>query len=407
MANKSINTLDNTSTLDNADLLVLWKASANAAYSISGQDFVAMLTALASGHGGIASIDPTSTVGLVDTYTITYADGNTGTFTVTNGAQGPQGDQTYVWIAYSAVSPTSDADVSVIPGPWIGFYVGLESTQGNLHYTDYTWYEFKGPKGDGVAYTVLSSTVGLTKTYTMYTEDGTAVGTFTVTDGSGAVSTVNGIGADGNGDVPVTVGSVEDLELNGTPLVSGSATIEDAYNALQVKQVLICPATEFTSTELPLYNGNRVNDGTIEIVKGYGTDGWIELHGRQSGAGDWRMFFTSADIPTGTWIRSDLVPESGTPSATSGTLLSSATIRRSGNVVTLVYGATGVSIPTTSSKVGSVPSKFAPSHVVYGAALVGFGGVCYASVQTNGDIEIRGATAQTNQALRFQLTWTL
>ena len=42
---------------------------------------------------GIASIEKTSTEGLVDTYTITYTDGTTTTFTVTNGAQGIQGIQ--------------------------------------------------------------------------------------------------------------------------------------------------------------------------------------------------------------------------------------------------------------------------------------------------------------------------
>ena len=37
---------------------------------------------------GIVSIEKTSTSGLVDTYTITYTDGNTDTFDVTNGAEG-------------------------------------------------------------------------------------------------------------------------------------------------------------------------------------------------------------------------------------------------------------------------------------------------------------------------------
>ena len=41
----------------------------------------------------VEKIEKTSTVGLVDTYTITYSDGTTSTFTVTNGAQGPQGIQ--------------------------------------------------------------------------------------------------------------------------------------------------------------------------------------------------------------------------------------------------------------------------------------------------------------------------
>ena len=41
---------------------------------------------------GITSIEKTATAGLVDTYTITYTDGDTDTFTVTNGAQGEPGE---------------------------------------------------------------------------------------------------------------------------------------------------------------------------------------------------------------------------------------------------------------------------------------------------------------------------
>ena len=41
---------------------------------------------------GIASITKTGTSGLVDTYTVTYTDGTTTTFTVTNGAKGDKGD---------------------------------------------------------------------------------------------------------------------------------------------------------------------------------------------------------------------------------------------------------------------------------------------------------------------------
>ena len=40
---------------------------------------------------GIASTSKTGTSGLVDTYTITYTNGNTDTFTVTNGQNGTNG----------------------------------------------------------------------------------------------------------------------------------------------------------------------------------------------------------------------------------------------------------------------------------------------------------------------------
>lgn len=42
---------------------------------------------------GIASIAKTGTAGLVDTYTITYTDGGTTTYTVTNGAEGQPGQK--------------------------------------------------------------------------------------------------------------------------------------------------------------------------------------------------------------------------------------------------------------------------------------------------------------------------
>ena len=42
---------------------------------------------------GIASISKTSTSGLIDTYTITYTDDSTSTFSLTNGEKGDKGDK--------------------------------------------------------------------------------------------------------------------------------------------------------------------------------------------------------------------------------------------------------------------------------------------------------------------------
>lgn len=42
---------------------------------------------------GIQKIEKTGTDGLVDTYTITYTNGQTTTYTVTNGADGPKGEK--------------------------------------------------------------------------------------------------------------------------------------------------------------------------------------------------------------------------------------------------------------------------------------------------------------------------
>ena len=71
---------------------------------------------------GIVSITKTGTVGLVDTYTITFTDGTTTTFEVTNGANG-SGSVADVWVDGTSVLDgdtakidlTGKADVSDIP----------------------------------------------------------------------------------------------------------------------------------------------------------------------------------------------------------------------------------------------------------------------------------------------------
>lgn len=204
MADVAINDLPAATNVQAADLLVLWQQASNSAKNISGQSFTNWLVAYADGHGGIQSIAKTSSTGtnpVVDTYTITMSDTTTSTFTVTNGLKGDTGDQTYVWVAYSTVEPTSDADLSAIPDAWMGIYAGLESTFANLHYTDFAWYQIKGAKGDtgqgitSVARTSGSGSPGTTDTYTMYAGED-EVGTFLVyngQDGTGAVSSVNNV----------------------------------------------------------------------------------------------------------------------------------------------------------------------------------------------------------------------
>ena len=229
MADIAINDLPAATNVQAADLMVLWQRATGTARSISGQSFTNWLTAYADGHGGIQSIAKTSSSGtnpVVDTYTITYADETVDSFTVTNGLKGDTGAQTYVYIRYASDEPTADNQMGVVPGPWIGLYVGLESTVGNLHYTDFTWYEFKGDTGDtgvGIGSVSMTSQSGLVDTYTMYSDEDTpqAIGTFTVTNGAGGVNTVDGAAPDGSGDV------VHTLALTST-VTSLPYTINDA-----------------------------------------------------------------------------------------------------------------------------------------------------------------------------------
>ena len=142
----------------------------------------------------IVSITLTSSVGLVDTYTITYSDGTTSTFTVTNGEKGEQGIQG---------QPGTNGHTPVITigsnGNW--FVDGVD-----------TGISAKGAKGDdgvSIVSIELTSSSGLVDTYTITYSDGTT-STFTVTNGEKGEQGEQGIqGQPGtNGHTPVvTIGS--------------------------------------------------------------------------------------------------------------------------------------------------------------------------------------------------------
>lgn len=82
-------------------------------------------------------------------------------------------------------------------------------------------------------------------------------------------------------------------------LTSGSATIAGAYSALGKDEMLICPAAEFSASEVPSTSGCMV-----EMVKRYndGTAGRINFWGRNETIGDYRMFTPGIPgVPSGTW----------------------------------------------------------------------------------------------------------
>lgn len=148
MADKAISELTPATGIGATDLFVLEQAGT--AKKLTGQILENWLVSYADGHGGIQSLTKTSSTGtnpVVDTYTITYADATTSTFTVTNGLKGDKGDQTYVWIKYAAQYPTADSQMGDSPDDWIGIYVGTSSTAPTTR-TSYTWFQWKGETGD-------------------------------------------------------------------------------------------------------------------------------------------------------------------------------------------------------------------------------------------------------------------
>lgn len=162
MADKSIFELNLQTTFAPNDRLVVGNYANSDAEAITGQQLTSLLAVALDGHGGIANIAKTSSSGtnpVIDTYTVTYADATTTTFTVTNGLKGDTGAQTYVWLRWAHTQPTRWSDTTSTPDDWMGIYTGLSSTQ-PTSVSSYAWYEVKGEKGDtGDAASIVSTAV--------------------------------------------------------------------------------------------------------------------------------------------------------------------------------------------------------------------------------------------------------
>ena len=198
MADRAISELRPITEIQDSDNFVLEQDGT--AMRLMGLTLKEWLLECVDGHGGIANIEKTSTVGLVDTYTIYYADGDITYFTVTNGEKGDKGDKgntgpvnyiTSQEIRYATNNsgrnfPTNESDwketVPVVP-------------QGN-----FLWTRGKITYASGTTITLYSVTrFGL--------------------DGNGSVRMVNDYSPDSNGNVHLPIPTVS---LSHTILTFGS-----------------------------------------------------------------------------------------------------------------------------------------------------------------------------------------
>lgn len=172
---------------------------------------------------GISSIAKTSTAGLVDTYTITYDDGQTSTFAVTNGADGN---------GISVIAKTSTS--------------GLVDTY-TITFTDSTTTTFTVTNGSSISSISKTSTAGLVDTYTVTMTDG-STSTFTVTNG-----------ADGNGIVSIALTS-------GTHAAGTLDTYTVTY-------------TDGTTSTFQVYNGADGSGSGDMLQADYDSDGDVKTAG--------------------------------------------------------------------------------------------------------------------------------
>lgn len=181
---------------------------------------------------GIASIVKTATVGLVDTYTITYDDLRTTTFEVTNGQNGTDGRDGTDGNGIVSIVKTSTAGlvdtytITFDDGDTTTFEVtnGAAGTPGR-----------DGTDGNGIASIVKTATVGLVDTYTITFTDGHTT-TFNVTNGQNGSDGIDGRdgtdGSDGVSVVSVTIDASDHLIVtlsNGNTQDAGRIPASNGY----------------------------------------------------------------------------------------------------------------------------------------------------------------------------------
>ena len=154
-------------------VLVGWYTDSNFTTEFNFSDAItANKTIYAKFTAAVAKIEKTGTSGLVDTYTITYTDGTTTIFTVTNGEKGDKGDQ-----GIQGIQGVSGADghtpvITIQNGYW--YIDGVNTNQAAQG--------VKGETGNGISDISKTGTSGLVDTYTITYTNGTTT-TFTVTNG--------------------------------------------------------------------------------------------------------------------------------------------------------------------------------------------------------------------------------
>lgn len=181
---------------------------------------------------GIASIEKTSTSGLVDTYTITYTDGDTDTFTVTNGQNGTNGTN---GVGISSISKTGTSGlvdtytITLSNGNTATFTV----TNGEKGETGST-----GATGNGISTISKTGTSGLVDTYTITFTNGNST-TFTVTNGSDATVTIQTSWGSTTSDSKVPSEKLTKTALDSkvnTSDIADNLTTDDATQVLSAKQ---------------------------------------------------------------------------------------------------------------------------------------------------------------------------
>lgn len=261
----------------------------------------------------------------------TYNDGTTDeTPKSVIGVYGDTGEDWYVWIRYSGSRPTQDADIGTNPDNWIGIYSGTSSTA-PTSYTSYQWFEIKGEKGDtgdassvtSQSVTYLESTSGTVVpegswtttvpsvtpgnylwTRTIWTfNDATTTTAYSVSrfgiDGTGAVSTVNNVSPDSNGNVALTATNVPTSDSTSVQahITAAESDISDLQTDVGNVSSLTTTATDLAgaANEIKAALDVTVLQASVKTISASGTS-TTALTGLTADhvVGNWGMFSDAA-----------------------------------------------------------------------------------------------------------------
>ena len=179
----------------NTNTMELWKCIGTNAWQSQG----VLKGADGADGNGIVSIVKTATVGLVDTYTITFDDGSTETYQITNGQNGSK------WYKGTAISGTGTS-ITGFPGNMNDFY--LNSTDGYVYICTKTggslppdaaeWdYVMTLTGGGGGSVTVIDNLISTSSTDALSANQGRVLNTSKIdnpsTKSDGQVLTYNAI----------------------------------------------------------------------------------------------------------------------------------------------------------------------------------------------------------------------
>ena len=203
---------------------------------------------------GISDISKTKTEGLVDTYTITFTNGDTTTFTVTNGAAGAQGQQGIQGIQGEKGEDGHTPVITIQNGNW--YIDGVDSGK--------SAEGIKGDTGNGISSIAKTSTEGLVDTYTITFTNGNTT-TFTVTNGAQGEPGVGIANAYINSDVHLIL-----VLTNGT-------TIDAGYVGVSATKSYTVIFKDHNGTILKtesVYENESATAPTVNDRIGYRFTGW-------------------------------------------------------------------------------------------------------------------------------------